>query len=362
MRIDDDGLLQSLHEGMFETPLWHGFLDRLLGRTGGRLTALTFRSVDGEGDVRLHAAAPSGSAVSPAVTLGTAPDPLPYQSMRPGRAYALEELLDPLDAAHRAFQETVLQPHGLSHMRSIRVSEPGGIDLWLSVAGGRTIGSATGALLTALAPHLRIALRTHATLERERFRASVTTQAIERLKMGWLTLDAQCRILEATPNVEQLFQWGMLLRRGRYDRLIPSAPAIDRQLTALVKSYGATGEGRSQAFRLSQDPWVDMLVTPAHEQALAGHRRPVAIIYVSGDRRSQEARCEQLVELFGLLPSEARLAWMLAQATSIAQAAEALGLTIETARNYSKKIYAKTGARGQAELVRIVLTSVLAVS
>jgi len=53
---------------------------------------------------------------------------------------------------------------------------------------------------------------------------------------------------------------------------------------------------------------------------------------------------------------------MMAQAISISDAAETLGLTIETARNYSKKIYAKTGARGQAELVRIVLTSVLAVT
>ena len=43
-------------------------------------------------------------------------------------------------------------------------------------------------------------------------------------------------------------------------------------------------------------------------------------------------------------------------------AAAMLGLTIETARNYSKKIYAKTGARGQPELVRIILTSVLAIS
>ena len=70
----------------------------------------------------------------------------------------------------------------------------------------------------------------------------------------------------------------------------------------------------------------------------------------------------QLVDLFGLLPSEARLAWLLAQATSIADAAEALGITVETARNYSKKIYAKTGAKGHADLVRIVLTSVLAIS
>ena len=63
-----------------------------------------------------------------------------------------------------------------------------------------------------------------------------------------------------------------------------------------------------------------------------------------------------------LLPSEARLAWQLAQGTSIAEAASMTGLSEETARNYSKKIYAKTGARGQPELVRIILTSVLAIA
>ena len=72
--------------------------------------------------------------------------------------------------------------------------------------------------------------------------------------------------------------------------------------------------------------------------------------------------CEQLVDMFGLLPSEARLAWLLAQATSIRDAAAALGLSEETARNYSKKIYAKTGASGHAELVRVIMTSVLALS
>ena len=101
---------------------------------------------------------------------------------------------------------------------------------------------------------------------------------------------------------------------------------------------------------------------PERPRKRQGQAKPAAFIYVNGDRWSQADRCEQLVDLFGLLPSEARLAWMMAQATSITEAADALGLTIETARNYSKKIYAKTGARGQAELVRIVLTSVLAVT
>ena len=353
MRVDDDGLLQALHEGMFETPLWSEFLHRLRAKTGARFTTLNFRPAGEEAVVELSA----GEAA-----VENSRDPFPYRTMRPGRAYALEDLFDPSDSLQKAYFEEVMLPQGLTNMRSIRVTEPGGIDLWLGCSGGKNIGSTVGALLTALAPHLRIALRSYAALERERFRSSVTGQAFDRLKMGWLSLDAGCRIIDATDNVEQLFQWGKLLRRGRYDRLVPASPAVDRQLTALLKDFSAQREARPQAFNLSKDPWVEMLVTPVQRLAFAGSKTPVAIVYISGDRRSQSDRCDQLVDLFGLLPSEARLAWMLAQATSISEAAEALGLTVETARNYSKKIYAKTGARGHAELVRIILTSVLAIS
>jgi DNA-binding CsgD family transcriptional regulator len=362
MRVDDDGLLQSLYEGMFETPLWGDFLRRLLAKTGARFTTLIFRPVDEETVVELYAGDPPLEEVRKLFVEGGMRDPIPYRTMRPGRAYALEELLDPFEPKQKAYYEQAMLPQGLTNMRSIRVTEPDGIDLWLACSGGKNIGSGTGALLTALAPHLRIALRSFAALERERFRSAVTGQAFDRLKMGWLSLDAGCRIIDATDNVEQLFQWGTLLRRGRYDRLVPSSPSIDRQLTALLKAFSGNPDARPQAFNLSKDPWVEMLVTPVQSPSFSGSSTPVAIVYISGDRRSQADRCDQLVDLFGLLPSEARLAWMMAQATSISEAADALGLTVETARNYSKKIYAKTGARGHAELVRIILTSVLAIS
>jgi DNA-binding CsgD family transcriptional regulator len=362
MRMDDDGLLQALYEGIFETPLWSGFLNRLLAKTGARFTTLIFRPVDEETVVALYAGKPPSEEVRKLFVDGDMRDPFPYRTMRPGRAYSLDELIDQTDPQQQAFYEQAMLSQGLTNMRSIRVTEPGGIDLWLGCSGGREIGSATGALLTALAPHLRIALRSFAALERERFRSSITGQAFNRLKMGWLSLDAGCRIIDTTDNVEQLFQWGTLLRRGRYNRLVPASPTIDRKLTALLKDFAANCDSRPQAFNLSKDPWVEMLVTPVQAPAFAGSQTSVAILYISGDRRSQADRCEQLVDLFGLLPSEARLAWMLAQATSISEAAVALGLTVETARNYSKKIYAKTGARGHAELVRIILTSVLAIS
>ena len=62
-------------------------------------------------------------------------------------------------------------------------------------------------------------------------------------------------------------------------------------------------------------------------------------------------------QLSRLSRREAELALRLAQGRSIAEAAEDMGLTLETARNYSKRIYAQLNLRGQAELVRYVLQS-----
>lgn len=341
-----DGLLEALHEGMFEAPLWDRFVRRLQAAAGAELAVLSIRPAGQE--TVIDRSGGSGPATLVRAQLVRA-------ALREGRVYALDEVSD------EALRD-VLRAGQMVNLRAIRVSEPGGTEAWLAVAGGRGLGAAAGALLLALAPHLRIALRTFATLERERFRSAVTGEAFSRLKIGWLTLDAQARIVETTENIEQLFQWGAVLRRGRYDRLAPALPAVDRQLTAFLREVAAGREVRPLAFNLSQDPWVDMLITPLPREAISGQGSATAIVYVSGDRRSQADRAQQLVDLFGLLPSEARLAWLLAQATSIAEAAETLGLTIETARNYSKKIYAKTGAKGHADLVRIVMTSVLALS
>lgn len=352
MRVDD-GLLEALHEGMFQTPLWDGFLQRLRTGTGAALALLAIRP-QGQSDVA-ELVAGEGPVAQVRRLLAEA-------DLREGRGYALDELLDLASSARREQLREAMRDARLTTLRAVRVTEPSGVDAWLAVAGGRSLGSPAGALLLGLAPHLRIALRSFAALERERFRSSVTGEAFNRLNIAWMTLDTQGRIVESTQSMEQMFQWGSLLRRGRYDRLVPASPAIDRQLTGYIKQVVSCTTMRPLAINLSQDPWFDMLVAPLQGDTLSGHRSAAVIVYVSGDRRSQADRCEQLVDLFGLLPSEARLAWLLAQATSISEAAETLGITVETARNYSKKIYAKTGARGHAELVRVIMTSVLALS
>lgn len=290
-------------------------------------------------------------------------DPIPYSQLREGRVYGLSELLDDRDPMHRAFFNDLLAPSGMHQMRIIRVTEPGGVSAWLSIARDKPdFTAANGALLSALAPHLRRALRNYVTIERERFRANVTGHAIQRLNFGWLSLDARGRVIEISSHAERLLQHCGELRQDRRGRLVGTRAELDRELTEAIKACAVNPEGRPFALHISRDPWIDMLVVPVQDRPDAPTSTPIAIAYMQGDNSSVADRHVQIAELFGLLPSEARLALALSRGLSIAEAAADLGLTIETARNYSKKIYAKMGARGQSDLIRFILASVLALA
>lgn len=62
-----------------------------------------------------------------------------------------------------------------------------------------------------------------------------------------------------------------------------------------------------------------------------------------------------LRDLYQLSPREAALAEKLSRGEMIVEAGRDLHLTAETARNYSKRIYARTGTRGGPDLVRMIL-------
>ncbi len=61
---------------------------------------------------------------------------------------------------------------------------------------------------------------------------------------------------------------------------------------------------------------------------------------------------------FGLSPRQTKLTALLLAGSSLKEAANVLGITEGSARQYLKGIFRKTGARRQADLVRIVLNAI----
>jgi DNA-binding CsgD family transcriptional regulator len=365
-RQDETELLTALHAGVLEQPLWSTFLERLRLRAGATRVTLVFGSGDSPmtevTELFAGRATPHELEARYRAELYR-DDPLPYHRLRPGRVYALAEFLEPNNPAHVAFSRDFLQPMGIRDLRVLRIAEPGGYNAWLSIfRGDRDFGGGEILLLGALAEHLGIAFRTLSAIEQERIRHGISATVMKRLNFCWFTLDARGRVIDTDEGAEALLRRSSVLRRDPRGRLFPTDPPAERAFSESLRAIADAPGGRARAIHLSDDPWLDMLVVPMSQRRIAGKLTAVATAYVHGEDRSGSDRRDQLRELFGLSRAEAGLALALSRGQRIAEAAVDLGITEETARYYTKQLYAKTGARGQADLVRLVMASVVMIA
>lgn len=365
---DAADLILPLLEGLGEEPLWSTFIARLRERLGADYASIVFRPIPvGQPQsrvVHLFSGADWPPLLAAAYRDGAyLDDPLPYFALAEGRVYRLGELLTAGDPHHEDYRRRMLSPSGMNVLHIVRVEERSGISAWLTVS--RKTGEfalAAAALLAELVPYLRAAIAAEIALERERTSARVAGEAIRRMNFGWITLDVAGKILDADSHGANLLDTAGVLLRGRGGRLAARDPQVNREIAEAVRDLASDAASRPRAIVLSREPWLDMLLVPANVPPGTAGPAPALVAYVHSDSWSSADRCEQLGQLFDLIPCEARLALALSRGMSIAEAAVELGLTIESARTYSKRIYAKTAARGQVDLVRFIHRSVLAIA
>jgi DNA-binding NarL/FixJ family response regulator len=359
-------LLLLLMNGAFETPLWSTFLEKLRRHTCADYTSLIFRPPGLPLNTVFHLFA--GNRCPPVIqqlyrNSFYKKDPTPYHEMNEGRVYALGELLRSDDPAHAAYLKAVMAPSGMNVARMMRVIEPSGVNAWLTITRRKQdFELKDDKLLSSIAPFLRSVLRSFVALERERTSAALAGDAIQRLRFGWITLDAGGHVLEADAQGQSMLQQSGALRQDARGILQGATQRKGREILNVIKSLASGQSARPRAMILSRDPWLDMLLVPANRDSISAKSVPAVVAYVHSDSSLAADRCEQLAQLFDLLPSEARLALALGRGLSIAEAAQELNLTEGSARTYSKKIYAKMGARGHADLVLYIYRSVLGIA
>jgi DNA-binding CsgD family transcriptional regulator len=359
-------LLLPLMNGAFETPLWSTFLEKLRLDTRADYTSLVFRPPGLPSNTVFHLFA--GDRCPPVIQQLYRDsfykrDPTPYHGMSEGRVYALGELLRNDNPAHAAYLNEVMAPSGMNVARMMRVVEPGGVNAWLTITRRKQdFEPEDDALLKSIAPYLRSVLRSFVALERERTNAVLAGEAIQRLRFGWITLDAIGHVLEADAQGRYILAKSGALRRDGHGFLRGASHSQGREIIEAIKTLASASNARPRAMILSRDPWLDMLLVPASRNSISARSVPAVVAYVHSDSSLASDRCEQLAQLFDLLPSEARLALALGRGMSIAEAAKELNLTVGSARTYTKKVYAKMGARGHPDLVRFVQRSVLQIA
>ncbi len=316
---DQTDIVLGLFAGLFAPAPWDLFLHRLLARSNAQRIVLTAAG-------QSFRAAQHGAVDAAGEHAGL--EALDRARLRAGRVYALEELLDFDDPARRARQAALLGEGRIGDARLIRVAAGEDRAVRIALLHERaSLGAADSALLAGLAPAIGVAAAALGAIAAQRLRLEAAEDALALLGIGQAVLDRSGQVLAA----DALWQG--------------HAPGP----AALAEACGAVAGGAADvALRPDGAGSAAVLVRTG--------RRGAAIAALRRERLADPVAAARVIAAeLGLTPREAALAALLAQGRGLVEAGRMLRLTPETARNYSKRIYAKTGAQGQADLVRLVL-------
>ncbi|MDO9490058.1 MAG: LuxR C-terminal-related transcriptional regulator [Sphingomonadaceae bacterium] len=369
--LPTDELIELIYNGPLEPTPWLKFLVALGQRIGCRSAGLTLRlSRQGRPPLVIWGNPLIDQEAAKRITAAHAElghlDPLRNALNKPGDLHTLDEVIS-REALHESeFYRRIYKPYGIEHALGMYISEPGGWEGNVGLINGSDAPNFTAAdreMLGALRPHLERSLAIFANLQGHQSELQVLTETLDRLTISTFILDDRGRVLLSNGAGEALGQRGSTIRIAD-GRLRIVNRTDDARFQAIIEraiaSRGRSAETFVDALRIdgAEAQNLGVLVrSVGRSLPFLSDPAPALIVYISG---STEARpIERLVmQLFDLTPSEAQLATLLASGLTIAESAERLGLTENTARTYSKIIFSKTGVGRQAELIRLILRSV----
>lgn len=214
------------------------------------------------------------------------------------------------------------------------------------------------ATLNRIVPHVTRALRIKLQLDAADARVAAALGAFDQIDAGVAIVDRELRPIAVNRHLERI-----LFRHDGLGLSRNALTASDRASAATLADLvwrAASDDLRDVSARTmllrrpaGRPPWslTARRLDARHASSTIG----LVVLLVEDLARKPANIAPTLMAAFGLTPREASLAAELARGKDLADAAEALGITIGTARIYLKSVFAKTRTRRQADLVGLIL-------
>ena len=284
---------------------------------------------------------------------------------RQEQSISVNSLSPNVNSSRSKFYADWLEPQNLHHRLCAVLSREGATAVFLEVLRSRGCAGFDQDDIDrcrVLLPHLQRALRTRRRMAELEVERDAALRALDQLPWGVVFVDEHHNRLTANRHAQEILvagdgltARGNTLRAELADETVRLEQLLNSALDRTGKAHSRAG-GTLSITRPSGAHPLSVAVVPLHiEIATLGERGPIAAIFVMDPDLPLDSHEQHLRELYALTAGEARLASALLQGKSVDEAAAAMGITVNTARAYLKRIYNKTGVRRQPELVRLLL-------
>jgi DNA-binding CsgD family transcriptional regulator/PAS domain-containing protein len=292
---------------------------------------------------------------------------LPYFSANPFKPiHCRMSLTDEQLHASRVYKE-VLSVGGVEYSLGVNLVEDNRTLTYFLVLRDRTqprFNDQDCELMAVLIPHLSRALKLQRDLGLIEFGKSVAFDALDSMALGIVIIDSDARVKFCNQAAREIADAKDGLRIVAQRLVIDGTDGEGVRVRAqrLIRSAQSGTPPSGDAFLVNRPSGAEaysVLVSSLWGNQLrfgwSMLNEPLAIVYIRDPNRPEETRSETLQRLYGLTPSQARLAELLATGCSLTDAAKGLGITVVSARQYLKLIFQKTSTHRQAELIRKIL-------
>jgi len=232
---------------------------------------------------------------------------------------------------------------------------------FLRPLGAQEYAETEYAFLRSLSPHLIRSATLRARMQTLERQQSASESVVAHLPYGTLWINAAGRIVSLNPQATAILAAadGLSVRN---DKLVVSEPADAERLQHALRMATTMGPRQGQWFAIARRKQSTPLLVsvipatiPAALDPLCGG--PFALLILQDMTGQRVSRSAQLQVIYRLTPAETRLAEALLENDTIESYALKNDISRNTVRTHLASLFAKTGAKRQAELIRTLLAS-----
>jgi len=218
-------------------------------------------------------------------------------------------------------------------------------------------------LMMRIYPHLKVALEIYERSRRQYLENNAYIRAIDQLAFGVVIVNERGHVIRVNETASRMLKESQLLRvvgnhlqAGQPEHEILVANAIKTILGASGSEARSAGSLKLSAAEPSRSLY--MLLKPIQDSTPDPRGPPAGVaIFLSADKLQHNVSIDAFAKLYHISPAEMALVTELLEGASIVEASASLEISENTARVQLRSVFTKTDTHRQADLIRLILTS-----
>jgi DNA-binding CsgD family transcriptional regulator len=353
-------LVGEIYDAALDDSRWTSTLGSIVGLAGGQGGGLV-RIGGAGGAVISHSVGVDLSYVRSYIETYEPFDPSRAVLHAPvGQIQTIGDWIDVDEFRTTMFYNEWTRPQGLEDAANILLEKSSdGISRLSIMKAGGPVDRRMYQVISHLTPHMQRAMSIRQKLQQQNALEMTSARALDALRAAILLLDANGYITHSNASAQEILDEADVLR-SVHGRLATSDSNADRMLRQALAGMvlggpAMTGISLHLAGR-DGSHHVGHLVplTAGRRQMFGASYEACAVLFVSKAALDTIVAPDLIRKLFKLTPAELRVFLSIVEVGGVPDVARSMGVAETTIKTHLARIFAKTGTKRQADLVRLM--------